>query len=276
MLGLMERSIAALQGRLLVVAPGPVHADAPFRNVIADPAKRWATLRNVQRLRGGIYLKDGALQPQQLCADGRHSTVEDERSWHLLFLNRQRRVSACVWYLDQGPTPSFHQLRMRSTWLNHPDTWRSRLLAAVESELDRARQHGLAYAEVGGWAVAPEGRCTSEGLLLALGAYSLGRLLGGALGMTTATVRHASSSILRRLGGSSLEVDNTIIPPYFDSNYGCMMELLRFDSRHPNPKYAPLIDQLCKKLIEVPVLASTYVLDGMIPSPTGDPALVAA
>ena len=32
---------------------------------------------------------------------------------------------------------------------------------AVKSELTRAREHGLGYAEVGGWAVAEEGRCSS-------------------------------------------------------------------------------------------------------------------
>ena len=33
------------------------------------------------------------------------------------------------------------------------------------------------------------------------------------------------------------------------------MELLRFDSRRPSPKYAGLVERLCEKLIDVPVLA---------------------
>jgi hypothetical protein len=230
----------------------------PFRNVAVDPAKRWAVLRDVQRARGAIYLQDGAIQRHQLCSDGRHHTDEDERSWHLLFLNRQRRVSACVWYLDQGHAPTVDQLRVRSTSLAH-SVAKDKVLAAVESELRLARRHGLAYAEVGGWAVTPESRRTSEGLLLALGAYSLGRLLGGALGMTTATVRHASSTILRRLGGSPLEIQGERIPAYFDPMYRCVMELLRFDSRFPNPKYSGLVERLAEKLVDVPVMSARHL-----------------
>ena len=56
------------------------------------------------------------------------------------------------------------------------------------AELARARHAGLKYAEVGGWAVARESRCTAEGLLLALAAYSLGRILGGALGIAACLI----------------------------------------------------------------------------------------
>lgn len=257
MLKLLDRSISMLQGRLLLVAPErvQVRSVAPFKNVVADPAGRSGMLAEIQRLRGGVYMEDGALHPQQLSDDGRHCTDEDHNSWHLLFLNRAGRVSACVWYRDLGRTPSFDQLRVGSTPLAEADH-RDKVANAVEDELARARREGLSYAEVGGWAVSHESRCTSEGLLLALGAYSLGRLLGGALGMTTATVRHASSTILRRLGGSSLENDGEEIPSYYDPKYRCVMELLRFDSRRPSAKYAGLVERLCEKLIEVPVLAA--------------------
>jgi hypothetical protein len=189
--------------------------------------------------------------------DGRHCTDEDAGSWHLLSLNRAGRASACVWYRDRGHAPAFSDLRVSSTPLL-ATTYRDKVEQAVGSELDRARRAGLSYAEVGGWAVARESRCTSEGLLLALGAYSLGRLLGGALGMTTATVRHASSTILRRLGGSSLEHEGEEIPSYYDPKYRCVMELLRFDSRRPSAKYLGLVEALCEKLIEVPVVAAVH------------------
>ena len=100
-------------------------------------------------------------------------------------------------------------------------------------------------------------RCTSEGLVLALAAYGLCRMLGGAIGITTANVTHSSSSILRRLGGSHLEFDGTRMPTYFDSNYNTNIELLRFDSRRPNPKYAGLVDMLPTKLSTVSVVAGS-------------------
>jgi hypothetical protein len=125
----------------------------------------------------------------------------------------------------------------------------------VEAELTRAREEYLKYAEVGGWAVAKESRCTSEGLLLALAGYSLGRICGGCLGLTTATVRHCSSSILRRLGGSPLEAGGKAVPSYYDPKYDCHMEILRFDSRKPNAKYADVIELLREKMANVKVIA---------------------
>ena len=133
--------------------------------------------------------------------------------------------------------------------------WRDTLVGAVDAEIARAGSEKLHYAEVGGWAVSRACRCTSEGLLLALAAYSLGRRLGGVLGITTATVRHSSSTILRRLGGTSLEFDGRVVPSYFDPKYNCEMELLRFDSRRPNRKYAGLVELLRERLSNVTVVA---------------------
>jgi hypothetical protein len=90
--------------------------------------------------------------------------------------------------------------------------------------------------------------------MLVLAGYSLARLFGDALGTTTATVRHCSSAILRRLGATSLAFEGAIVPPYYDPVYRCDMELLRFDSRRANDKYVALIEQLRAKLADVLVL----------------------
>jgi hypothetical protein len=71
-----------------------------------------------------------------------------------------------------------------------------------------------------------------------------------------ATVRHSSSTILRRLGGSLLEVGGAMVPPYYDPKYRCEMELLRFDSRRPSAKYGGLIDLLGRNLANVSVIAT--------------------
>jgi len=94
-------------------------------------------------------------------------------------------------------------------------------------------------------------------LVLALAAYGLSRKLGGALGITTANVTHASSSILRRLGGAYLEFNGITLPAYFDARYNTMIELLRFDSRKPSAKYLGLIELLRGKLSGVPVFAAS-------------------
>ena len=93
--------------------------------------------------------------------------------------------------------------------------------------------------------------------MLALAGYGLSRLLGGAIGITAANVTHASSSILRRLGGSYLEVEGTTIPAYYDPQYNTMIELLRFDSRRPSVKFNGLIDVAKSSLAKVPVVATS-------------------
>jgi hypothetical protein len=254
MLKLLERNIATIEQRLVLVAPPTLTVAPAFHNVRVEPSEHRRQVRAVQRMRGLVYIADGAVQPSQLSPEGLHQTPEDERSWHLLFTNGAGKITACVWYLQHEVEASFEDLRVRNSPLAASTEWKPKLWYAVESELARARAEGLLYAEVGGWAVTPESRCTSEGLLLALAAYSLGRKLGGALGMTTATVRHSSSTILRRLGGTHLRAQAEKIPPYYDAKYGCDMEILGFDSRHPNPKYAPLVEMLRMKLAHVPTI----------------------
>jgi hypothetical protein len=257
MLKLLERNIASIEQRMVLIAPQDSEIGWHFQDVHVDPDRRRRLLYAMQRLRGSIYLHDGAIGPDDLSADGRHQTPEDERSWHLLMLDHRARVSACVWYMEHTTAAAFEQLRARHTPLAGHSQWGGPLWRAVESELAVARQQKLRYAEVGGWAVSSSSRCTSEGLLLALAAYSLGQIGNGTLGMTTATVRHSSSTILRRLGGSPLESNGERIPSYFDPRYKCQMEMLRFDSRRPSRKYASLIGHLKDKLAGVNVIATS-------------------
>jgi hypothetical protein len=227
-----------------------------FLNVIIDPGMHLQLVREMQAVRGAIYLDEGNVKQHQLTPDGLHQTAEDEKSWHLLWKDSAGQVSSCAWYLEHENAMSIQQLRLRNCPLAGADEWREKLRAAVEREIAHARRDGLRYAEVGGWAVSKARRCTSEGLVLALAAYGLCRMLGGALGVTTANVTHASSSILRRLGGSYLECDGTPMPAYFDARYNTNIELLRFDSRRPSRKYLGLIEMLKSRLAHVPVVGS--------------------
>ncbi|HET9215868.1 MAG TPA: hypothetical protein VFR18_02750 [Terriglobia bacterium] len=255
MLRLLERNIATVDRRLVLVAPPNAVVPDSFTRLTIDPERHRQLVAEMQRVRGGIYLDGGYVTPGQLSADGLHQTPEDEGSWHLLMTDDGGRVSSCAWYLEHENTTSLQHLRVRNCPLARSGEWHDRLFGAVASEVARARRAGLRYAEVGGWAVSRHRRCTSEGLVLALAAYGLCRMLGGALGITTANVTHASSSILRRLGGSYLEFQGTSIPAYFDPHYNTTIELLRFDSRRPSAKYAGLIELLRGKLAQVPVFS---------------------
>jgi hypothetical protein len=257
MLKLLERNIATVERRLVLVSPPEATVPDVFRRVIYDDARHRQTVAEMQALRGTIYLDGGYVTSRELSPDGLHQTAEDEKSWHLLMTDGGGRVSSCAWYLEHDNTTSVKNLRVRSCPLAGAVEWRDKLYGAVESEIGRARRAGLRYAEVGGWAVSKTRRCTSEGLMLALAAYGLCKILGGALGITTANVTHASSSILRRLGGSYLEFEGTAMPTYFDPRYNTMIELLRFDSRRPAEKYGPMIELLKSRLANVQVVAKS-------------------
>lgn len=253
MLTLLERTINSLDRRLVLLAPQS-SVPAFFKNVVTDSGLHRQFVRNMQKLRGSVYLNDGALGREQLTSDGLHETDEDDKSWHLLMVDDHQQVTGCAWYLEHDNSARVEDLRVRNCPLARMARWREQLWKGVESELARARREHIRYAEVGGWAVSKESRCTSEGLVLALAGYSLGRLRGGCLGITTATVRHCSSSILRRLGGAPLEANGAPVPAYYDPRYKCEMEILRFDSRHPTAKFGHLIDGLRDKMATVPVI----------------------
>ena len=254
MLKLLERNISTVEQRLVLVAPPEATIPDLFKGVTVSSARHERLVREMQAVRGNVYLQGGYVTPEEL-SGGLHQTPEDKRSWHLLMTDAKGHVSSCGWYLNHENTASVDDLRVRHCPLARVAEWREKLYAAVESEIARARRDGLYYAELGGWAVSKEHRCTSEGLMLALAGYGLSRLLGGAIGITAANVTHASSSILRRLGGSYLEVEGTTIPAYYDPQYNTMIELLRFDSRRPSVKFNGLIDLAKSSLARVPVVA---------------------
>ena len=240
--------------RFLLLAPRD-HTPSPlqFNNVRQTAQGYEHLLGQVQRLRGGIYLADGAIEPWQLTADGRHVQSVDSRSWHLVILDQQGNVAACTRYTAYDPTVSFSKLGVARCVLAQSD-WRPVFEAAVESEFALARERGFTYVEMGGWAVSEALRCTTEAARMVITVYGLAELLGGSLGISTVTTRHCSSSILRRLGGSSLMSKGVEVPSYYDSAYKCQMEILRFDSSQPSDKYASWIDSCRDSLQFVPVV----------------------
>jgi hypothetical protein len=254
MLRLLERTIDSLDRRLVLLAPSTA-IPATFRNTVVNETQHRELLNQMQALRGSVYFADGAVGRAQLSPDGRYETAEDDKSWHLLTLDDRMRVTGCAWYLQHEEAVGVQDLRVRHCPLAKLSAWRSRLWKSVESEITQARRECLNYAEVGGWAVSDACRRTSEGLVLALAGFSLGRICGDCLGITTATMRHCSASILRRLGGAPLSVGGTALPSYYDPRYRCEMEILRFDSRHPSEKYTSLIEAVCEQMANVLVVA---------------------
>ena len=258
-----------LHDELVLLAPAGGVIPRSFRRSYIDRSRHRRLLRQAQRVRGGIYLADGALRASQLTADGRHVQSYDYDSWHLLTVDGNGEVHGCARYRHLSGNVGFDDLGVRDSWLARSDRWGLSLRAAVESEMVRARQRGTAFSEVGGWAIVPERRCTVEALRIAMATYSLARMLGGCVGISTATERHRSASILRRIGGRSLEHAGTELPSYYDPQYGCQMEVLRFDSSVPDASCSKWVEQLSMGLVEVQVVAGLEPAAGHPMQPAG-------
>lgn len=256
-------------GRLLLLAPADAWIPETLARVECNPKYRATIMAGLQRLRGQTYLNDGAIDRSDLAADGRHVQEVDERAWHLVSMNGRGEISGCARYIAHPQGVRFADTTVSHSPLSQAPEWGPSFRKAVESEIELAGRLGVDYVEVGGWALTSELRCTSEALRIALGMFSLARLLGGCIGLTTATLRHCSASILRRIGGQALSWNGTAIPGYFDPHYDCEMEVLRFESSRPNPRFEPWIEDLRRHMSAVPVISTNCYPDrGLVELPS--------
>lgn len=246
-------------GRGFVLLAPPDSCSVPFHEVVDDASMHQRLLADAQRLRGEIYVRDGAIQPWELSSGGRHIQPADAVSWHLLTVDERETVTACIRYCAHRPGASFSDLAVSQSALAHSAEFGSAVREAVQTEMNYARQRGFYYVEVGGWAVSEETRCSADALRMLLTVYALAQLMGGALGLSTATTRHNSSSILRRVGGRPLMARGTEVPAYHDPHYNCEMELLSFDSTSPDGHYDQWIRECRTALLELPVVSDETV-----------------
>jgi hypothetical protein len=240
--------------RFQLLAPPDTPCGGAFGRPTIDKQLYDQYLASVQRLRGRVYLKDGAIRESELDDDGRFCMPGDRRSWHFLLVDSAHHVIGGARYLVHSHSVGFDQLRLRHSALANDARWASKVRCAVEEDLTTAREKDFSYVEIGGWALAEEWRGTRAALEILVASYALAHLWGGCLGACAATARHGSSSILRRIGGSSFYCNGEPLPAYEDPQYNCQMELLRFDCRTPSKRFVPLIAQLRSKLAGLPIL----------------------
>jgi len=244
---------ARAQTRFAVLPPSPA-VPGVFRNIEIDSRRRGDLMARMQRLRGRVYAGDQAIRKSDLTSDGRHKMSIDEHSWHVLSLDQDDNVVACLRFLDETQARGFDDLFVRHAAMAKCPTFGMRFRTAVEQSLRLARQGAMRFGEVGGWAVAEEHRGTAEPLRIILATYGLLELLGSCAGVATATFRHSSARILRKIGLSALAVGGEELPPYQDPQYGCQMQALQFDSRRPNPRFRESIADLTRDLAMAPVV----------------------
>jgi hypothetical protein len=241
----------------VLLAPAERAIPASFSGVQVHSSRRRDLLHEMQELRGRTYVEDGAIQPFQL-QNGRHCLDTDEDSWHLLILDQRRQVRGCLRCLEHSADVNPRKLAVSRSALARSEEWKRPLERAVRAELALGRRKGYRIVELGGLALDQEIRGTTEALRLALAMYALCEQLGGAVGLSTVTQRHCSASILRRIGGLPLEAHGLELPPYYDPAYDCQMEVMRFYSWEPNPRYRMWVDDIMAELGGIPVLTTPY------------------
>ena len=257
--------VSSISRCLRLLAPSLSAVPRFFTQVHTSPKDYDRLLAAAQRLRGSVYLEDGAIKPHQL-KDGRHYLDLDLGSWHLLVLDGEERVRGCVRCREYSGDQSFTELSVSNSALAKSPTLGATLEAAVRTELSLASRLRLPFVEFGGWALAEEIRGTTEALRMALALYGLTQAFGGAVGICAATQRHCSASILRRIGGQPLQHAGFELPSYHDHQYGCEMEALRFYSWSPNPRFGIWIEDVKDELRTIQVLTNDAT--NVPPAPT--------
>jgi hypothetical protein len=249
------RSATSVSRNLLLLSPSQRAVPEGFTDVQSSPHLHEDLLAQMQRFRGRVYLEDGAIKPWQLI-DGRHRLEIDKGSWHLLVLDAGGTVCGCARYKEYPLGASYSDLAVSRSALAMSKEWGPALKGAVDAHLAEARRLDCPPSEWGGWALDEEVRGTAEALRIVLTAYALMEDLGGAIPFSYVTRRHGSASILRRMGGRPLEYRGTQLPVYYDPQYECEMEILKFCSWSPNPRYSVWIDEIKTSLRATQVVTS--------------------
>jgi hypothetical protein len=238
----------------VILAPQGAEFPRSPVNANYDTIRHTRLLAEMQRLRGRVALREGAVTPSMLDSSARYIMPGDENSWHLLRLYDDGRVAGCARILVHPRNVNFPKLRIASASVSQCTFWARHVRNAVESELTRARLNDLTTIEPGGWVVDEALRGTCEAVSLAISAFAWAQILGDCIGFLTATVKHGSATILRRLGGRQLKTEGETIPGYFEPAWGCNMELLHFDTNSLNPRFEPSLSSARSRLLESPVV----------------------
>jgi len=135
--------------KLLLLAPSTTAIPVSFSNVDSDSTRYNRLLESMQRMRGAVYLEDGAIRDFHL-TDGRHKQAADYVSWHLLVLDQSDRVCGCARYREYLSNTQYSELSVSRSALAHCSNWGSPLRSSVDAELELSREMSLPYVELGG------------------------------------------------------------------------------------------------------------------------------
>ena len=200
-------------------------------------------------MRGRIAICEGAIHPSALDHSGRHHMPGDLASWHLIRLDESGRIRGCARVLVHPQSAVFSDMQLAHSELAKNPLWRHKVRAAVEADIKRSQKRQCTLLEPGGWVVEEDCRGGKDAAAIALSAIACSQFQRNCVAYVTATVKHGSSTILRRLGARPVKWQGEELPKYYDPNYGCEMELLRLDAQTLNERFEAPIRQLQQVLL---------------------------
>ncbi len=229
-----------IRNQFVVLPPAGVRIPGVFRRTEFDNHRYSKMMAAMQRMRGKTYLDDGAIRPEDLTADGRHETPADERAWHVLSVDAGGNAAPRLRYLDERHSTGFPRALGESR--GHGALPADGLESCARRLNSGCRERAPAALDSAAWGGVgpqpPAERRTMEPVSVILATYGLLELLGGCIGVATATFRHHSAGILRKIGLSPLDPGavaelEALFRPQIRVRNG---EILEFDSAHPNPE----------------------------------------
>src|SRR3954465_15142786 len=135
MSSLLERAIASLDQRLVILAPPEASIPRGLRcQVVNNEAARASFLCDVRRLRGRVYVADGAFQSDQLWQDERRYSSDDLHSWHLIIMAADGKPEGCIRVLQHEAPVGLQDLRAQHSPLARDHQWCEPLKQAIAAD----------------------------------------------------------------------------------------------------------------------------------------------
>ncbi|TLD71741.1 hypothetical protein FEM03_06270 [Phragmitibacter flavus] len=234
---LVVQDIIRASGLKLVILPPSVQA-------LKKNAGVWvheSSLMEIRRFRGSMCLSNGLVPPEAVDATGCHFLACDSVNHHLMMVQSNGRLAACLRVRMHPVGTTASGLRMFESIRRFPPS--SHGSSVINDLILQARQQQLGVAELGGWVMSPERRDCKGAALLPIIAWALVQQLGGALMLEHADASGETPAILRGLG-QPLSYLGQRIAPVPNTHYGRPMEVLGAFSNQPPDPLQRILDSL--------------------------------
>jgi hypothetical protein len=185
--------------------------------------------KDIQKLRGRVYIQDGAISADELDEAGRHLFCGENTRWYVAVveMNSGTLLAANGYSAHFQPAKALHGTHVRHILERAPVEQAQALIREYESVVKNCLQLGHGFGEGAGWIASPGIQALNSGILAALAGPALFNCIGVRVSMCVATQRHSANAILKRIGMRPLLGDVTS-SVFDDPTYGCRMEALAF------------------------------------------------